>query len=269
MVSVRFVFVIASFREGLKLVNKLKHMFFFGLLLTASCAEKGIVDDNPQESFANVRIPYEDHNFEIAIKKLGEFKSRFPYSRFASEAELLIADCHFELGKFAEAGVEYEQFVKLHPKHPQLGFALFRIGMSYWKDAPNEIDREQEYTRLAIQKWQRLLKEYPDSSESREAKQLMEKGQRRIAEAQDFIARFYCRKEIWDSCVYESMNILENFPHEKDLAKEAIQRAAKGFAKLAKHYNPEHKDKNLFYRDSTKEDLEKKAREFKERAARL
>ncbi len=269
MVSVRIASVIASFREGLKLVNNLKHMISLALFLTAACVEKGLVEDNPQESFANAREPYDQHNYDIAIKKLGEFKSRFPYSRYAIEAELLIANSQFELGKFAEAGVDYEQFAKLHPKHPQMDFALFRIGMAYWKDAPEDIDREQEYTQLAIHKWERLLKDYPQSPHTEEARKFIATGHRRIAESEDFVARYYCRQKIWHSCAYHSLIILEHFANETALAKEAVRRAAYALENLAREYDPNKRDKNLFDRDSNKEELLKKAEEFKERAKRL
>lgn len=264
MVSVRIASVIASFCEEQKLVNHLKHIILLGSLLTAACSEKGLVQDNPQESFAIARAPYEDRNYEIAIKKLSEFQSRFPYSRYAIEAELLIADSYFETGKYIEAGVAYEQFVKLHPKHEKLDFALFRVGLCYWKDAPSEIDREQEYTQLSINKWDRLIKEFPSSSYSQEAQELIKKGQDRIAKAEDFIASYYCRKNIWHSCAYHSLIILERFAEHTELAKKAVQRAAMALEKIAQE-EPYGKNKNLFNRDATKEELLKRAQDLKQR----
>ena len=248
------------------MLNNLRQIFLLlCMLFSIGCVEKGIVEDNPQESFANAKEPYDEHNYELAMKKLNEFKSRFPYSRYAAEAELLIANSHFETGKFAEAGVAYEQFAKLHPKHPQMDFVLFRIGMSYWKDAPPEIDREQEYTQIAMNKWDRLVKDFPSSSLAGEAKQLMQEGRQRIAKAEDFIARYYCRKEVWHSCAYHSLIILERFADQKDLAREAVKRASEALRNLADNYDENKKDKNLFNRDASKEELEKKSRDLEHR----
>lgn len=246
------------------MVNDLKHMVLFMSLLAAACSEKGLVQDNPQESFAIAKAPYEERNYEIAIKKLNEFKSRFPYSRYAVEAELLVADAYFETSKYAEAGVAYEQFAKLHPKHERTDFVLYRIGLCYWKDAPTEIDREQEYTQTSITKWERLIKDFPDSPHSEEARQFMKVGKLRIAQAEDFIARYYCRKSIWHSCAYHSLIILERFPDQTDLAKDAIKRAALALEKLAKE-EPYGEQKNLFNREATKEEVLKKAQDLKAR----
>lgn len=246
------------------MLNNLKYMVILLCLLAAACTEKGIIPDNPQESFANAREPYDDHNYELAIKKLGEFKSRFPYSRYAVEAELLIADSYFATGKFTEAGVAYEQFVKLHPKHEKIDLALFRVGLSYWKDAPEQIDREQEYTQIAISKWEKLIKEFPSNPYTSEAKELMDKGKLRIAKSEDFVARYYCRKEIWHSCAYHSLIILERFKDYTDLATAAIERASIALEHIAKE-KPYAKEKNLFNRDATPEELMEKSRSLRER----
>ncbi len=126
----------------------------FNVLLTA-CTEKEFDPNDPAKSYGIAKEPYDDENYEIALTKLGEFKSRFPYSKYATEAELLIANSHYELSQYTEAALAYAQFVKLHPRHPQVDYAMFRIGESYWQDSPEEVDREQEYTLKAIEEWQR------------------------------------------------------------------------------------------------------------------
>ena len=246
------------------MVNDLKHMVLLVSLLAAGCSEKELIQDNPQESFAIAKAPYEERNYEVAIKKLNEFKSRFPYSRYAIEAELLIADSNFETNKFTEAGVAYEQFVKLHPKHEKTDLVLYRIGLCYWKDAPSEIDREQEYTQISIKKWERLIKEFPQSPHSEQAKQFIKAGKLRMAQAEDFIARFYCKKSIWHSCAYHSLIILERFPEQTELAQAAIQRASLALEKLAKE-EPYGEQKNLFNRDASQEELLKKAHDLSSR----
>src|SRR6185312_11564391 len=141
-----------------------------------SCAEKEFDPNNPEKSYSIAKEPYDDGNYEIALTKLGEFKSRFPYSKYATEAELLIANSQFELGHYTEAALAYEQFVKLHPRHPKADFAEFRVGESYWQDAPEEIDREQDYTLKAIKEWGKLLEKMPDSPYAKKAKELIAKG---------------------------------------------------------------------------------------------
>ena len=232
-------------------------VIFFGFY---SCAEKELDPNDPKGSFATAKSPYDDGRYEDAIRRLGEFKSRFPYSQFSPEAELLIADSHFHLDHFQEAAAAYDTFVKLHPKHAKADFAMFRVGESYWSDAPEAVSREQEYTGKAIHVWQDLLTKYPQSEYAAQAKDYIAKGSRRLAESVQFIARFYCKQEIWHACAFRFINLLEKYSEYKDMSTEALEKAAFALEKVAdaKEKDPAS-DKNLFHRTMTAQQIREKA----------
>ena len=228
------------------------------------CSEKEFDPNDPAKSFGIAKEPYDDSNYEIAVTRLGEFKARFPYSKFATEAELLIANSHFELDHFAEAAVAYEQFVKLHPKHPKVDFAMFRVGESYWRDAPEEIDREQDFTLKAIKEWETLVDKMPASPYSKEAKDLVAKGKRRVAESVAFIFRFYCKQKIYHACAYRAIQLADEYPEYPDLRVDALEHAIKAFDKLAdgKAKDPTS-DKNLYFKTMSSDELRARAESFR------
>src|SRR6476469_5787081 len=112
-----------------KICNILQLLIISALLSTA-CVEKDVDPNDPAAAFAKARESYDDEMYEISIQRLGEFKSRFPYSKHAPEAELMVANAHYQLGHFSEAASAYEQFAKLHPRHEQADYAQFRVGES-------------------------------------------------------------------------------------------------------------------------------------------
>lgn len=57
-----------------------------------------------------------DENHLEAIKYFSFVKTRFPYSRYATLAELRIADTHLARGRYIEAVDAYRQFIKFHPR---------------------------------------------------------------------------------------------------------------------------------------------------------
>jgi outer membrane protein assembly factor BamD len=242
-------------------------MWLIPLVFLVNCKDKEFDPDDPQKSFAIAKEPYDDRNFEIALNKLGEFKARFPYSQYAIEAGLLIANSHFELSQYPEAAASYEQFVKLHPKHPQIDFAMFRIGESYWAEAPEEIDREQEYTERAVMEWQKLLDRNTGSEYSVKARDLMEKGKRRIAESEQFIARFYCKREIWHACAFRYLALSEKFPEFREMRQDALMNAADALEKLAsiKAQDPDS-DANLYFKNMDSKQITAKSLELRNRA---
>lgn len=242
---------------------------FFLILgfLTVSCVEKETDPNDPQAAFLKAREPYDDELYEIATQKLGEFKSRFPYSKHTPDAELMIADSHFQLRQFAEAAAAYELFVRLHPRHEKASFAQFRVGESYWSESSDSIDREQDSTLKAISEWEKLLSNYPKSEELDKTKGLLEQGRRRVAEHLNFIASFYCKQEIYHACAYRFLQLIEKYPQFQDLIKNAYEKAALAFEKMSKlKGKDEQSDANLYFKEFNAEQLKKRAEELSAKA---
>lgn len=237
-------------------------------LLFVGCAEKEFDPNNPEKSYGIAKEPYDDETYEIALTRLGEFKARFPYSKFAVEAELLIANSHYELGHYTEAALAYEQFVKLHPKHPKVDFAYFRVGESYWQDAPEEIDREQEYTLKAVREWEKLIARLPDSTYAKQAKELVAQGKRRVAENIAFIYKFYCKQDLYPACAYRALQLADEYGEFSDLRVDALNAAIGALYEVAemKKKDPES-DKNLYFKTMTVEEIRKRADDLKARLA--
>lgn len=238
-------------------VKYLKFIVIF--IVLTGCAEKTFDPDNPEYSYGVAKEPYDDKQYDIALKKLGEFKARFPYSKFATEAELLLANTHFEMAHYPEAATAYAQFVKLHPKHPEVPFALYRVGESYWKDAPEEIDREQEFTSKAIDKWEVLLKDHPGSSYANQAKEFIKIGHKRVASAEEFIAKFYCKREIWHACAFRYIGLSKKYPEFRSMYKNALIKAAMALDKLADNKLENDNDSNIYFKTYTPAQLHQQA----------
>lgn len=251
-------------------------IFYIGLLsiftivFNFGCSEKEFNPDDPAGSFVIAREPYDDGNYEYALTKLGEFKSRFPYSKFTSLAELYIADSQYKLGRYEEAAASYSQFVKLHPKHEKAPYAMYRIGESYWVDAPEEINRDQELTQKALEEWDKLVVKFPESEYTKQAKEKIEQGNRRIAESQEFIVKFYCKMDVYHACAFRALDLADKYPRYRDIYKNAIRAAISSFRKLAKEKEKDpESDKNIYFKQLTAAQMIEKANELEKLLAKL
>ena len=241
--------------------------FLFYMLFFVNCSHNQKTPENPEQLFALAKQPYESGNYEIALNKLGEFKARFPYSKFSAESELLIADAHFHLSQFAESAATYEQFIKLHPNHPKSDFAQFRVGESYWAEAPEEANREQELTAKAIDEWTVLTENNPSSEFAKKAADYIKKGHRRMAESNVFIANFYCKQEIWHACAYRHVTLAEQAVSEfPDLAKKSFQKASLAFEKMSEKWNEDKQDNNIYFKNMSSSELKNKASQMIKKA---
>lgn len=213
-----------------------RKVFFLLVLHTlfCACSEKNMADLKPKDAYIYAKSFFDDGNHRIAVTKLSEFRSRFPYSQYATEADFLIADSHFQMGEYAMASAEYTQLVKLHPKHPKIDFARYRIGLSYWEAAPESLDREQEFTRQAIESWGEFLENHPQSSLRNEVLEKIAQGKSRLQDSEEFVAEFYKNQEIWHACAFRYENLFNMVTQKQPkIAKRALQNAAECLENLA------------------------------------
>ena len=254
-------------------IIKLFRYAFLGMLMALSFGCDEIKEDpnDAAASFVNAREAYDDGYYEMALPKLQEYKARFPYSQYSREAELLIADSHFKLKQYPEAAAVYDQFVRLHPTHPKVDFAQYRVGQCYWEEAPEEVDREQEFTAKAIDIWQELIQRFPNSEYRAEAEKNVNLGLRRLAEADVFIAEFYCKREKWSACAYRAIGLIEKHKSYKDLVKKGAVLGAKAFNELANELDAGEikRDANLFTRKMDSKQLRDKAAELERIQSKL
>ncbi len=246
-----------------------KIMFFLPLLVISflSCTKDDVDPTDPKAAYVNAKEYFDDESYDLAIQKFREFKARFPYSQYAAEADLLIADSEFELSQFIEAATSYEQFVKLHPLHPKLDYAMYRVGLSYWQEAPDTPDRDQDFTYSAIKAWEDMLQQKKDSPLAPDAQKKIIEGKDRLSKTYQFIAKFYCKMEIYHACAYRYVKLMKKFPEFKALNYEAALMTAKAFEMLAKGKSKDpESDKNFYYRDLTPEKLQALSVEFKKKA---
>ena len=69
------------------------------------------------------------------VKALEQFSRIRNYHRddpYAVKAELAIADVHYKKNEWDQARLAYEDFMRLHPRHPDLDYVVFRIGSALY-----------------------------------------------------------------------------------------------------------------------------------------
>ena len=106
---------------SMKLLN-FPVLILVSLVVSLGCSSSDKFDTStPEGAFKAAEALEKDERYEEAIPKFQEVKNKHPYSRFATEAELKIADIHFASENFEEAQASYQLFKEFHPKHPQSG----------------------------------------------------------------------------------------------------------------------------------------------------
>ena len=77
------------------------------------------------EYYGAAKQEFEAHNWDSAIKLYEALESKFPFGRFAQQAQLEVAYCYYKQGESASAITALEKFIKLHPNHQNIDYALY------------------------------------------------------------------------------------------------------------------------------------------------
>jgi outer membrane protein assembly factor BamD len=193
----------------------------------AGCASAEKIDPTTPEGAYKLAEQYEkDERFEEAVAKYSDVKNKHPYSRFAILAELKIADVQFLRESYIEAQFAYQTFKDLHPKHPQMDYVTYRLGLSFFNQLPSTTDRDLSLADKAILYFDEVLASYPKSQYAKDAAEKKLEALKMLADKELYIANFYVMKKQYGSALGRFETILRNYANVADYAQKALYGAA-------------------------------------------
>lgn len=173
--------------------------------------------------FKEAQIMVKDQRYLMATEKLNQLKNQYPYSFYATPAELLQADILYKQENFADAAVAYILFKDFHPKHEKAAYVTFKIAESYYKQLPDGYDRDLEAAKEAIKYYKDLLRNYPGSEYEKEAEQKIANAQEKLRKKEKYVADFYFKTEKYGAARWRYFEILREFKQKK-LRSHSIKR---------------------------------------------
>ena len=150
-------------------------------------------------------------SYSNAIEIFQSILDNYPYSEYAVEAELKIADAYFADEKYEEALSYYRDFSDLHPQHAQVPYTIYQAALCHQRQVL-ESDRDQGATRDALVFLDRLLLRHPHSAFAEEAEELWRDLQTRLAESVEGIADFYFERGEYEAASERYRALLNEYP---------------------------------------------------------
>jgi outer membrane protein assembly factor BamD len=150
--------------------------------------------------------PYQD-----AIDKFQEVVDNYPYSEYAVQAELKIADSYFEQERWDEALSYYRDFAELHPEHPKVPYTIYRTALCHERKSRSP-DRDQTATREAVAALDQLMARHPTAPEAREAEALWRELRTKLGQHVLGIGDFYWKRDEYQSAAGRYRQVLDEYP---------------------------------------------------------
>jgi outer membrane protein assembly factor BamD len=179
-----------------------------------------------------------DQNPLEATRYFEYVRNNFPYSQYASLAQLAIADMAFERDDWSVAATQYQEFVKSHPSHPKADYAAFRVGLAYFNDRPSNVfilppdyEKDQGPVRQALEALNRFVNTYPKSDFAPKARQMIADCREHLAAHERYVADFYWKREQWRGAAGRYMGLADNYGDLRGgkMHGESLWRAAQAY----------------------------------------
>ena len=200
------------------------------LLSVASCSGSSVnlgltrtisYSKSAEKNYTRGSEELKDENYQEALKYFVFTKAKFPFSRFATLAELRIADTYYAQEKYVDAIDAYKQFQKFHPTHPQVldGYAAYRVCQANVKQIPSDwflippsYEKDQGATRDAILELNSFVRSHEGSKYMPKVKELYRKCIRRMANHELYVARFYLEQDKPGATILRLEALLKKYP---------------------------------------------------------
>lgn len=206
--------------------------------------------DTPAQVLASEgEVLYREGKYDEAADLFQSLKDRFPYSRFALLADLRVGDAYYKAGRYEEAVLAYEDFIRLHPKNDGVPYAIHQMGMVYF-DQMLTPDRDPTNARKAMQTFQRLVRQYPRSEWAVRSQPRLQEAIRRLASHDLSVGKFYFATKRFRAASGRFKRVLTHYP-DVGLYNEAMDYLRRSQAQLAKLPKREREGEDIDRRDLT------------------
>jgi outer membrane protein assembly factor BamD len=211
--------------------NKQCYIILLALLLTLSLAgcgkEKffsslGIRARSPDtaEGLALKGLDYYSHGkYEKAKRSFETLLNQYPFSEYSLLAELKTADSNYYLKNFEEAFLQYKDFEERHPTNEAIPYVMYQMAMCYYNQI-DTIDRDTSTAVNAIYSFSRMLRAFPNSPYTEEARARIIAARNFLANHEYYVASFYERTYAYEEAKARLEYLLRQYP-DTNIAPQA------------------------------------------------
>tara|TARA_X000000368_G_C22982500_1_gene690559 strand:- start:64 stop:1008 length:945 start_codon:yes stop_codon:yes gene_type:complete len=180
------------------------------------------IETSEQKLYKRAQGSLRSSNFRSAIEQLEQLESRFPFGRYAEQAQLELIYAKYMTSRLDEANSSAERFIRLHPQHPNIDYAYYLKGLSSFHKTKSIFDnffqsqvfkRDMEPVQAAYADFAMLLSLFPDSQYSPDVKQRMIHLRNILADYELVVADYYMRRGAYVAAANRARYVLETYPN--------------------------------------------------------
>lgn len=199
------------------------------LFLAALLAGCGLLPEVKDETvswsanklYTEAKDAMNDGGYEQAIKYFEKLESRYPYGRYAQQAQMDIAYAYWKDNETVSAIAACDRFIKLHPNHPNVDYMYYLKGLINFNEdlgllgnisQQDMTERDPKGARESFDAFRELITKYPDSKYTPDAVLRMKYLVNALASLEVHVARYYMKRGAYIAAANRAQYAVKTYP---------------------------------------------------------
>jgi outer membrane protein assembly factor BamD len=174
-----------------------------------------------QKLYSEAKDNLNDGNYERAVKLFETLESRYPFGRYAQQAQLEVAYAYYKDNEPISAIAACDRFIKLHPNHPNVDYAYYLKGLANFNDDLGMLgnlveqdmsERDPQAARDAFLSFKELVTRFPDSKYAADSRARMTYLVNALAGNEVHVAKYYMKRKAWVAAANRAREVVKTYP---------------------------------------------------------
>ena len=199
------------------------------LFLAALVSACGILPEGQDETagwsasklYAEAKDAQTDGSWEKAAKYLEKLEARFPYGRYAQQAQLELGYVYWKANEPGSALAACDRFIKLHPNHPAVDYAYYLKGLINFNEdmglvgyisSQDPTERDPVAARESFDAFKELITRFPNSKYAPDATLRLKYLVNAMALQEVNVAYYYFKRGAYIAAANRAQYAIKTFP---------------------------------------------------------
>ena len=188
------------------------------LLIFGCSSKKDMVKKTPaleaESVFEQANEKIDKGYYDEARNLLETIKVQDTSGKYATLAQVRIADSYYKEELFEEAIVEYEHFLRVHPYNKYASYAQYKLAMSYFSRIKT-VDVSYSLAQKSLDEFEKLLRVYPRNPYVNMVENRIRMCKGVLAEYEFYVGHFYYKKGSYEAAAGRFNILIRKYPHSK------------------------------------------------------
>ncbi|MDY0871122.1 outer membrane protein assembly factor BamD [Dongia rigui] len=201
-----------------------------GWLAACSTPDPEIPDTPVETLYNNAKDSLDSGQPEKAAKLFDEVERQHPYSKWATQAQLMSAYSYYQVDKYDDAIPALERFIELHPGNRSAAYAFYLRALCYYEQI-EDVTRDQGNTELAQRALSDVVARFPNTPYSRDATVKLDLVRDHLAGKEMDVGRYYQKRGQYLAAINRFKTVVDKFQTTSHVP-EALERLTESYVAL-------------------------------------